>query len=81
MPLIVTPRQFHHRAEFYHQLAQLTSAGIGVVPALEQIRRNPPSASYRGPLQHFLDELANGRTLSESLQHDGWLPAFDIALD
>jgi len=80
MPLIVTPGQFNHRAELYHQLAQLTSAGIGVVPALEQIRRNPPAASFRGPIQHFLDELANGRTLAESLQHGGWLPVFDTAL-
>ncbi len=80
MPLILTPGQFHHRAEFYHQLAQLTSAGIGVVPALEQIRRNPPAASFRQPLRHFLEELANGRTLSESMQHGGWLPAFDTAL-
>ena len=30
MPLIVTPGQFAQRAEFYHQLAQLTSAGIGL---------------------------------------------------
>ena len=80
MPLILTPGQFHHRAEFYHQLGQLTSAGIGVVPALEQIRRNPPASSFRQPLQHFLEELANGRTLSESMQHGDWLPAFDTAL-
>jgi type IV pilus assembly protein PilC len=80
MPLILTPGQFNHRAELYHQLAQLTSAGIGVVPALEQIKRNPPSSSFRKPLQHFLDELANGRTLSESLRHGGWLPVFDTAL-
>ena len=80
MPLILTPGQFHHRAEFYHQLAQLTSAGIGVVPALEQIRRNPPASSFRQPLQHFLEELANGRTLSESMQHGDWLPVFDTAL-
>ena len=80
MPLIITPRQFAHRAEFYHQLAQLTSAGIGVVPALEQIKRNPPSSSFRKPLQRYLDELAAGRTLSESLQSGGWLPAFDTAL-
>jgi type IV pilus assembly protein PilC len=64
----------------YHQLAQLTSAGIGVMPALEQIKRNPPASSFREPLQHFLDELAKGRTLSESLQHGGWLPVFDTAL-
>ena len=68
MPFILTPGQFTQRAELYHQLAQLTSAGIGVVPALEQIKRNPPAASFRQPLQHFLDELANGRTLSDSLQ-------------
>jgi type II secretory pathway component PulF len=80
MPFIVTPRQFTQRAELYHQLAQLTSAGIGVVPALEQIKRNPPASSFREPLQHFLDELATGRTLSESLQHGGWLPVFDTAL-
>jgi type IV pilus assembly protein PilC len=80
MPFIVTPGQFTQRAELYHQLAQLTSAGIGVVPALEQIKRNPPASSFRQPLQHFLDELAKGRMLSESLQHGGWLPVFDIAL-
>ena len=80
MPFVVSPRQFTQRAEFYHQLAQLTSAGIAVVPALEQIRRNPPSASFREPLQRFLDELAAGRTLAGSLQSAAWLPAFDIAL-
>ena len=37
MPLILTPGQFHHRAEFYHQLAQLTSAGIGVVPEAQLV--------------------------------------------
>ncbi len=80
MPLIVTPGQFTQRAQFYHQLAQLTSAGIGVIAALEQIQRHPPARSFREPLRHFLDELTAGRTLSESLQHGGWLPAFDTAL-
>ena len=41
MPLIVTPGQLSRRADFYHQLAQLTSAGLGLVQALEQIRRHP----------------------------------------
>ena len=50
------------------------------MPALEQIKRNPPARSFREPLQNFLDELAAGRTLSESLQHGGWLPEFDTAL-
>jgi type II secretory pathway component PulF len=81
MPFIVTPRQFTQRAEFYHQLAQLTSAGIGVVPALEQIKRNPPAPSFGEPLQRLLNELAKGSTFTESLRHFGaWLPEFDIAL-
>ncbi len=58
MSFIVTPGQFTQRAEFYHQLAQFTSAGIGVVPALEKIRRSPPARSFREPLQRILDELA-----------------------
>jgi type II secretory pathway component PulF len=68
MPLIITPRQFTQRAELYHQLGQLTSAGIPIVRALEQIKRNPPAPSFREPLQRLLDELAKGATLAESLQ-------------
>ncbi len=80
MPLIVTPRQFTQRAEFYHQLAQCTSAGIGVIQALQQIKASPPARSFREPLQRLLDALAKGATLAESLQQLGWLPAFDVAL-
>ena len=81
MAFIVTPRQFTQRAEFYHQLAQFTSAGIGILSALEQIKRNPPARSFREPLQRILDELAKGRTFAESLRQLGsWLPEFDIAL-
>jgi type IV pilus assembly protein PilC len=80
MPLIVTPRQFTQRAEFYHQLAQCTSAGIGVIRALEQVKANPPARSFREPLEHLLNELAKGATLAESLQQQAWLPPFDVAL-
>lgn len=81
MPLIVTPAQFARRSEFYHQLAQLTAAGIGLTPALEQLRRNPPARSFREPIQRALDQIAKGFTFTESLQRAGqWLPAFDVAL-
>jgi type IV pilus assembly protein PilC len=81
MSFIVTPRQFIQRAEFYHQLAQLVSAGLGILPALEQLKRNPPASSYREPIQRLLAELAQGRTLTGSLQQvEAWLPEFDIAL-
>jgi type II secretory pathway component PulF len=80
MAFIVTPRQLDQRAELFHQLAQLTSAGIGILPALEQIKRSPPSRSYRKPLQGLLDGLARGATVAEALNQLGWLPAFDLAL-
>jgi type II secretory pathway component PulF len=79
--MIVTPGQLTQRSEFYHQLAQLTSAGLGLVHALEQLARNPPSRSYREPIQGVLNELAKGYTLSEALDHvSGWLPDFDRTL-
>ncbi len=80
MPIIITPRQFTQRAEFYHQLNQFTSAGIPIVRALEQIQRSPPAPSFRAPVQHALDALTRGVTLAESLQSLDWLPAFDLAL-
>ncbi len=80
MPLIITPRQFTQRAEFYHQLNQFTSAGIPILRALEQIKRSPPAPSFCEPLQRLLDELARGATLAGSLQRLDWLPAFDLAL-
>ena len=80
MSLIVSPQQFTQRAELYHQLNQFTSAGIPIVRALEQIKRSPPAASFRKPLQRLLDGLAKGATLAESLQALNWLPDFDLAL-
>ena len=81
MPLIVTPGQFSRRSEFYHQLAQLTAAGIGLTRALEQLQRHPPERSFRKPIKRTLDNLAGGSTFSEALQIGGqWLPAFDVAL-
>jgi type II secretory pathway component PulF len=81
MPLIVTPGQFTQRAELYHQLAQLTSAGIGLLRALEQLQKHPPSRVFREPLRALLLELGRGCTVAEALrQVGGWLPEFDIAL-
>jgi type II secretory pathway component PulF len=79
--MMVTPGQFTQRAEFYHQLAQLTAAGLGLVAALQQLQSHPPARSYREPLRKLLLELAAGRTLAEGLSNIGpWLPAFDVTL-
>jgi len=81
MALILTPGQFTQRAEFYHQLAQLTSAGIGLIQALEQLQRNPPNRSFREPLRLQLEKIKAGGTFTDSLlATSGWLPPFDIAL-
>jgi len=81
MPLIITPGQLERRAEFYYQLAQLTSAGLTLINSLEHLNRNPPSFSYRVHIRHLLDDLKSGFTFTESLNRQkGWLPAFDVAL-
>jgi len=79
--MIFTPRQFAQRAELYHQLAQLTAAGIGLLRSLETLQRNPPARSFREPLRRLIVELGGGYTFTESLRRTGnWLPEFDIAL-
>lgn len=81
MPLVLTPGQFARKAEFYYQLGQLTSAGLGLVRALEQLHNHPPTRSYRRPIGRLLEHLAAGHTLADSLNALGvWLPAFDRAL-
>ena len=81
MSLIVTPGQLSRRAELYYRIAQLTSAGIGLVQALEQLERNPPSRAFRQPLQQLLQKIDEGGTFTDSLRAaSGWMPQFDIAL-
>jgi len=81
MSAIVTPRQLQQRGELYHQLGQLTSAGVTLVAALELLERNPPSRSYRPELRRILESIRRGSTFSEALHETGrWLPSFDIAL-
>lgn len=81
MPLFVTPQQLARRADLYHQLSQLTSAGIGLIPALEMQRRSPPHPSFREPLERIIERLNLGASLGEALMAAGaWLTSFDTAL-
>ncbi len=81
MSLIVTPRILVQRAELYHQLAALMTAGVAVLQALEMVGRSPPSFLYRRPLADIGARIRQGATLAESLLSQGaWLPAFDLAL-
>ena len=79
--MIITPGQLARRADFYHQLGQLTGAGLGLVRALEELKRHPPDSSYREPIGRLLEQIAGGVTLTDGVQRCGrWLPAFDLAL-
>ena len=81
MSLIVTPRQLANRAQFYHQLGSLMTAGVAIVQSLEMLGRNPPGPFLRKPIQKVAERVSSGATLSESMTSLGsWLPAFDRAL-
>lgn len=82
MPLMPTPRQLAARAEFYHQLAALLSAGVGLISALETLRVSPPSRAFRRPLSSLLERLQDGASLADAgrVLPESWVPSFDRAL-
>src|SRR5689334_17644560 len=81
MPLLVTPNQLTRRSDLFHQLAQMTAAGLGLINALEILVRNPPQPWLREPLGKALKFLQEGSGVSESLSLSGhWLSLFDVAL-
>ncbi|MHC1766092.1 MAG: type II secretion system F family protein [Verrucomicrobiia bacterium] len=82
MPLIISPRQLTQRAELFRQLASLIAAGVGLIPALEMVKRSPPTRAWRAPLTRLLGELNQGATFSDALRSLGrvWAPALDRAL-
>jgi type II secretory pathway component PulF len=81
MGLVVTPRQLAQRAELYHQISQLTEAGIPLPQGLKILHRSPPSRSFRAPLSRMLHELDQGSTFNQAVRAvEGWLPTFDAAL-
>ena len=76
MALILTPGQFSRRGEFYFKLGQLTTAGVGLIKAIDFAVESPPSTSYRRPLRQLQASLAEGDTFSGALARLGsWTPA------
>jgi type II secretory pathway component PulF len=81
MSLLITPGQLASRSELFHQLGQVTASGIGLIGALEILQRNPPRLSMGGPIARLREQLEDGSTFGNALEHSGrWLPSFDIAL-
>jgi type II secretory pathway component PulF len=81
MLAIPTPGRLAQHAEFYHQLAQLTDAGLTLRSALESQERNPPARWLREPSRRLLGVLNRDGTFAEAVgsSHD-WVPQFDAAL-
>jgi protein transport protein HofC len=81
MPLIITPRQLERRADLYHQLGVLLSAGLTIHQGLEQLKRNPPDRALRQKIADWLDYLGEGCSVTDAVRRMGqWMPSFDLAL-
>src|SRR5881397_3826099 len=81
MLAVPTPGRLAQRAEFYHQLAQLTDAGLSLHSALESQERHPPAHWLRGPASRLLRFLNQGGTFGEAVSSArDWMPEFDAAL-
>jgi type II secretory pathway component PulF len=79
--VIVTPGQLNRRAELYHQLGSMISAGVPLMKALEMASVNPAVHASRKTLLELIQHLQSGLTFSGSMTRvQGWLPEFDIAL-
>jgi type II secretory pathway component PulF len=81
MSLIVTPGQLNSRAELYHQLGTMLTAGIPLIKALELVSVRPAVRGSRSTLLQLINDLQEGLSFTESLSRSrGWLPEFDMAL-
>jgi type IV pilus assembly protein PilC len=79
--MIVTPGQLARRAELYHQLGSMISAGIPLIQALEMARSSPGLHSSEKTITGIIHNLQAGMTFSDSITKvAGWLPEFDTAL-
>ncbi|MGD0412341.1 MAG: type II secretion system F family protein [Verrucomicrobiota bacterium] len=81
MTLILTPGQLKQRAELYHTLGAMLSAGLAMPKALEHVQGNPPSRSLRAPIAQWRQFLTEGASVGDAVARmGGWMPAFDAAL-
>jgi len=79
--MILTPGQLNRRAEFYHQLGTMVTAGVPLIQTLETASRNRATGSMRRFIPMIVEQMHNGHTFGDSMQRvQGWLPEFDVAL-
>jgi type II secretory pathway component PulF len=76
-----TPAQLNRRAELYHQLGSMITAGVPLIHALEVAANNSSLRASRKTIFALLEHLKNGLTFSDSMARvHGWMPDFDMAL-
>jgi type IV pilus assembly protein PilC len=81
MSLIVTPGELNKRAELYHQLGSMLSAGIPLIQALELIQNRRLVPGFGRVLASITQSLQEGDTFTRALtKAKGSLSAFDLAL-
>ncbi|HEY1662895.1 MAG TPA: type II secretion system F family protein [Verrucomicrobiae bacterium] len=69
------------RAELYHQLGTMITAGVPLIQALEMTERNPALRGSRKSISTLIEKLKSGMTFTDSMAAEhGWLPEFDMAL-
>jgi type II secretory pathway component PulF len=79
--MIFTPGQLNRRAELYHQLGSMITAGVPLISALQTVSNTRSMRSYKKAMTAIVDHLKNGLSFSDSMQRvPGWLPKFDEAL-
>jgi type IV pilus assembly protein PilC len=79
--LFTTPRQLAQTAEFYHQLSQVTSAGLGLLEGLAIHLRATSNPTFRRALPQLIGQLESGATFGDALEYlRAFFPTFDIAL-
>ena len=79
--MIVTPAQLNRRAELYHQVGSMLSAGVPLIRSLEMANSHSSLRGSRKIILELVGHLNNGLTFSESMvKVHGWMPEFDVAL-
>ena len=81
MSFIVTPGQLNRRAELYHQLSTMLTAGIPLLKGLEMVSVRPVVRGSRPAIQTLIECLRSGLTFTDSMgRTKGWFSEFDMAL-
>ena len=79
--MIFSPSQLNRRAELYHQLGAMITAGVPLIQALQMAAGNSSIRPSQRIMSALTVHLKNGLTFSDSLARvPGWMPAFDKAL-